>query len=192
MLSPGDLKRGVIIDVDGVPCAVEGITMQTPSSRGGNTIWKVRCRNLRTKQKVDKTYRSGDSIAEPNFEKRSVQFLYNDTTHYHFMDNENYEQFQLANGDIEEESQYLIENLEGVRSLVLEDEVIGIEIPLSVDLEITECDPAVKGNSATARQKNATLETGLVIQVPEHIASGEVVRVDTSTGRFVSRAKKSG
>ncbi len=192
MLSPGDLKRGAIIDVGGAPCAVENITMQTPSSRGGNTIWKVRSRNLRTKQKVDKTYRSGDSIAEPNFEKRSVQFLYSDTTHYHFMDNESYEQFGLARGDIEEESQYLIENLEGVRSLVLEDEVIGIEIPLSVDLEITECDPAVKGNSATARQKNATLETGLVIQVPEHIASGEVVRVDTTTGRFVSRSKKTG
>ncbi len=190
MLSPGDLKRGAIIDVDGAPCVVENITVQTPSSRGGNTIWKVRSRNLRTKQKVDKAYRSGESIVEPFFEKRSVQFLYSDTTHYHFMDNDSYEQFQLARDDIEEESKYLIENLEGVRSLVLEDEVIGIEIPLAVDLEITECDPAVKGNSATARQKNATLETGLVIQVPEHIASGEVVRIDTTTGKFVSRSKK--
>ncbi len=190
MLNPGQLKRGLIIDIDGAPCVIENITMQTPSSRGANTIWKVRTRNLRTKGKVDKAFRSGDTIGEPNFEKRSVQFLYSDAQHFHFMDLEDYNQFQLSREALEEESNYLIDDLEGIKALVLDDEVIGIDLPLTVELEITECDPAVKGNSATARTKNATLQTGLVIQVPEHIAAGEVVKVETSSGKFLGRAGK--
>ncbi len=192
MIQPSDLKRGLIIDIDGAPCTIENITVQTPSSRGGNTIWKVRARNLRTKGKVDKAFRSGDAIGEPNFEKRNVQYLYGDMSGYHFMDLESYDQFTLTKEQIPDESNYLIDNMEGIRSLVLEDEVIGIEIPLAVDLTITECDPDVKGNSATARQKNAILETGLQIQVPEHIDAGELIRVDTTTGKFVGRTNKKG
>jgi len=126
---------------------------------------------------------------EPDFEKRHVQFLYRDPSDLHFMDMDSYDQFALPIDGYSQEAGYLTDNLEGIRSLVLEDEVIGIELPLTVDIVITECDPAVKGNSATARQKNATLETGLVIQVPEHISSGENVRVDTTNGKFISRAK---
>ena len=188
MLNPGDFKKGQIIDIDGHPCMIEKITMQPPSSRGGNTIWKVRARNLRTKQKVDKPFRSGDTAIEPDFEKRHVQFLYRDTTDLHFMDMDSYDQFALPIDGFSEEAGYLVDNLAGIRSLVLEEEVIGIALPLTVEISITECDPAVKGNSATARQKNATLETGLVIQVPEHISNGEIVRVDTTTGKFIRRA----
>ncbi|MCZ6792435.1 MAG: elongation factor P [Planctomycetota bacterium] len=190
MLSPGELKRGRIIDIDGEPCVVESITVQTPSSRGSTTIWKVRGRNLKTKQKVDKAFRSGDTIGEPNFEKRAVQFLYRDTSGFHFMDLQDYDQFALSEKELESESAFLVESLEGLRALVLDEEVIGIELPLAVQLEISECDPAVRGNSATARTKKATLETGLVIQVPEHIAPGERVRIDTTTGKFVGRASK--
>ncbi len=190
MLSPSDLKRGAIIEIDAAPCVVENVSMQTPSSRSANTIWKVRARNLRTKQKVDKAFRSGDSIVEPNFEKRNVQFLYGDTSGFHFMDLADYNQFSLSKEDMEDESNYLVEDLEGIRALILDEEVIGVELPLTVELTITECDPAVRGNSATARAKNATLETGLVVQVPEHTAPGERVRVDTTTGKFLGRAKK--
>ena len=190
MLSPGQLKRGLVIDIDGAPCAIENISVQTPSSRGANTIWKVRARNLKTKQKVDKTFRSGDSIAEPNFERRPTQFLYSDPNHHHFMDLEDYNQFALAREDLESESPYLANDLEGIRALVLDEEVIGIELPLTVDLKIAECDPAVKGDSATARTKKASLETGHVVQVPEHLSPGQTVRVDTTTGKFVSRVSK--
>lgn len=190
MISPGQLKRGAIIDVDGDPCIVEKISVQTPSSRGANTLWKVRARNLRQKRKVDKVYKGGDSIGVPNFERRKVQFLYGDNSGFHFMDLETYDQFMLQRDVIEEEASYLVDNMEGISSLVLEEEVIGIEIPLTVDLKITECNPAVRGNSATGRTKPATLETGLVVQVPEHLDQGEVIRVDTSTGKFVQRAQR--
>lgn len=190
MFSPGELKRGLIIDIEGAPCVVENISVQTPSSRGANTIWKVRARNLKTKQKVDKAFRSGDSIIEPNFERRSVQFLYRDSRQYHFMDLGDYNQFSLDEDEVEAERPYLIEDLEGIRALVLDENVIGIELPLTVDLKITECDPAVKGNSATARTKRAVLETGHAVQVPEHISLGERVRVETSSGKFVGRVSK--
>ncbi|MBN1443791.1 MAG: elongation factor P [Planctomycetes bacterium] len=190
MLSPGDLKRGLIIEIDSAPCIVENVTMQTPSSRSANTIWKVRARNLKTRQKVDKAFRSGDTIAEPNFQKRPVQFLYSDQSGYHFMDLEDYNQFALQRGDIEDEADYLIDSLEGLRALVLDDEVIGIELPLTVELRIAECDPAVRGNSATARSKSAKLETGLVVQVPEHISPGDVIRVEVASGKFVGRVRK--
>ena len=190
MLNPGELKRGTIIEVDGDPCVIENINVQTPSSRGSNTLWKVRSRNLRTKQKVDSVYKGGDAIAEPNFEKRDVQFLYSDSAHFHFMDLGDYNQFALTKEAIDEEANYLVDNMEGIRSLVLDDEVIGIEVPPAVELKITECDPSVKGNSATGRTKPATLESGLVIQVPEHIQQGDVVRIETATGKFVHRSSK--
>jgi elongation factor P len=190
MLSPGQLKRGAIIEIDEAPCVIESIKVQTPSSRGANTLWKVRARNLKTKQKVDKVYRGGDTVPEPNFERRDVQFLYSDTSRLHFMDLEDYNQFSLPREDLEEEASYLIDNVEGIRSLVVDEEVIGVELPLTVDLKITECDPSVKGNSATSRTKSATLETGLTIQVPEHLSAGETLRIDTATGKFVQRVSR--
>jgi elongation factor P len=190
MLSPSDLKKGSIAEIDGMACRVEKVVIQTPSSRGSSTIYKVRARNLKTKQKVDKSFRGGDSIAEPNFEKRSVQYLYKDNEHAHFMDTENFNQFAMSLGDLEEEMGYLVENMEGIDSLVIDNEVIGIELPPTVELAIAECDPAARGNSATSRAKSATLETGLVVQVPEHLSSGEVVRVDVGTGKFVCRVAR--
>ncbi len=190
MASPGDLKRGLIIELDGAPCVVEKLEIQTPSARGGNQLWKIRARNLKTKGKVDKVFRSGDSIVEPHFEKRQVQYLYGDGTHHHFMDLQDYDQFPLSQEMLEDESQYLIENMEGISALIFEEEVIGIELPLVLDLKITECDPTVKGNSATGRTKRAVLESGLVLQVPEHLDQGDTIRVDTTTGKFISRVSK--
>jgi len=132
-------------------------------------------------------YKAGDVIAVPNFEKHPVQFLYRDASGYHFMDLTDYDQFALTPESIEEESRYLIDNMEGISSLVLDEQVIGIELPPTVDLKVVECAPALRGSSATGRTKPATLETGLVVQVPEHLASGVTVRVETGTGRFIQR-----
>ncbi len=190
MLGPSEIKRGLIIDIDGAPCVVESVTMQTPSSRSANSIWKVRARNLKSKQKVDKAFRSGDAVVEPNFEKRDVQFLYTANSVYHFMDLQDFDQFALAQAELGKDTDFLVDNMEGLRALVLDGEVIGVELPLTVELKITACDPSVRGNSATARSKSATLESGAVIQVPEHLAEGDRVRVDTVTGKFVARASK--
>jgi elongation factor P len=183
-----DIKRGLIVNFDGAPCMIETINVQSPSARGAATYYKYRARNLLTKQKVDITLRGGESLPEADFSKRPVKYMYADGTHLHFLDQADFNQYALAAEDLREESQFLSEELEGVSALLYNDECVGIAIPQTVSLRITQCDPQVRGNSATGRTKPATLETGLVIQVPEYLAEGELVKVDTRTGEFLSRA----
>ncbi len=183
-----EIKRGTVINYSDAPCMVESLTVQTPSARGAATIYKYRARNLITKQKVDITLRGTESLDEADFERRAIKYLYADATHLHFMDAENYEQYDLAKEDLAEESNYLTEELEGVVAMIYNDECVGIQVPMTVELKVTECDPGVRGNSATSRAKPATLETGLVVQVPEYLSQGEMVKVDTRTGEYLSRA----
>ncbi len=187
MYTTSDLKKGLIIDFEGAPHLVETLSVSSPQARGGATIYKVRLRNLKTRLKTDKSFRGGDTFAQPDFEKRSVQFLYRDQDSFHFMDAKSFDQFSFEREDIEWESLFLKEEME-LKCFVYNEEVIGLELPPVVELEITETDPAVRGNSATARTKPATLETGHVIQVPEHISTGTVARVDTATGEFLGKA----
>lgn len=188
MLSTNDLKKGVIIEYEGAPCAVESVKVSSPTARGGNTITRVRLRNLRTKQKLDVSFRGGETFPEADFEKRPVQLLYTEKGTYHFMDRENFEQFGIHEDDLEWERNFLKDDMEGVLALRADEELLGIELPNTVALEITETTPAIKGASVNQRTKPATLETGLVVKVPEHIDQGEVIDVDTRTGDFLGRA----
>ncbi len=188
MLSAGDLKKGTAVEIDNTPCIVEDLEIHAPSARGAATLYKVRARNLITGVKIDKTYKGGEVFKEPAFEKRPIQFMYSDADAYHFMDLADYNQFFLPIDQIQNQIDYIIEGIEGIQSLVFNDQIIGIEMPDVVHLKIKDCDPGVRGNSATPRPKKAVLETNLVIQVPEHIESGELVRVDTRTGKFLGRA----
>ena len=113
--------------------------------------------------------------------------MYADATHIHFLDQTDYQQYSLELGDIENERMYIKEGLEGILALIYNDQCIGLQLPSAVELEITQCDPGVKGNSATSRTKPATLETGLELQVPEYLKQGEFIKVDTRTGAYLSR-----
>jgi elongation factor P len=183
-----DIKRGMIVNFGGAPCIIETISVQSPSARGAATFYKYRARNLISKQKVDITLRGGESLDEADFEKRPVKFMYSDGSQLHFLDQTDFNQYSLPAADLEEQAQYLSEDLEGVVALFYNDECVGIDIPQTVTLRIAQCDPYVKGNSATGRTKPAKLDTGLMIHVPEYLAEGELVKVDTRTGEFLSRA----
>lgn len=183
-----DIKRGNIVVYDGAPCIIETINVQSPSARGAATYYKYRARNLVTKQKVDITLRGGDSLAEADFAKRAIKYMYADATDCYFLDQTDYNQYVLPKEDLEEESQYFTEELEGMQALIYNDECIGIQLPLTVALKVIECDPGIKGASATSRTKPAKLETGLVVQVPEYLTPGEVIKIDTRTGQYLSRA----
>ena len=137
---------------------------------------------------MDITLRGGESLPEADFRKRPVKFMYADATHVHFLDQEDYNQYSLAKEDLAEESQYLTESLEGVQALIYNDECVGVQLPVAVALKVVQCDPGVKGASATARTKPATLETGLIVQVPEYLSQGEVIKVDTRTATYLSCA----
>lgn len=114
--------------------------------------------------------------------------MYSDATDFYFLDQNDYNQYALPKEDLEEESSYFTEELEGMQALIYNDECIGIQLPLTVALKVIECDPGIKGASATSRTKPAKLETGLVVQVPEYLTPGETIKIDTRTGQYLSRA----
>jgi elongation factor P len=183
-----DIKTGMILNYNGAPCVIETINVQSPSARGAATYYKYRARNLITKQKIDITLKGGDSLPEADFEKRDVKFMYADATHMHFLDQSDYNQYSIPLEDLVEERRFLTAELEGVLALIYNGECVGIQVPATVSLRVTQCDPGVKGNSATGRTKPATLETGFVVHVPEYLAEGEIVKVDTRSGEYLSRA----
>ncbi|MDD3605347.1 MAG: hypothetical protein PHD86_09200, partial [Kiritimatiellae bacterium] len=125
---------------------------------------------------------------EADFETRNVQYLYKNGDVFTFMDTEDYSQFELNEEEIEDAIPYLVEDMEGITALFSDGRVLGIRMPDVVEMKIEECDPSIKGASATARSKPAKLTTGLTVLVPEYISPGEVIRVDTRTNSFLSRA----
>lgn len=183
-----EIKPGEVVVFEGEPIIIETLNVQTPSARGAATLYKFRGRNAVTRQKIDITLKGTESLDLADFARRDVQVMFTDATHIHLMDTENYNQFELPLDDIREQQPYMPDGLEGVRALIYNDECVGLDIPATVELEIIQCDPGVKGNSATSRTKPATLQTGLIVHVPEYIKQGERVKVDTRTGHFLSRA----
>lgn len=183
-----EIKPGAVMNHDGQPIIIESVSVQSPSARGAATLYKYRARNLITKQKVDITLKGTESLPEADFERRDVKMMYTDPTHIHLLDQESYEQYSLELEHVSDEMPYVTEELEGMQALVYNDECVGIKVPTTVELVVTECDPFVKGNSATGRTKPATLETGLKVQVPEYLAQGERIKVDSRNGEFIGRA----
>ena len=189
MINASDIKRGGRIELDGDPYTVLDVRMQSPSARGAATLVKAKVRNLRTSNVFDKTFKASDKLDEPALELRPVQYLYNDGDGYHFMDTQSYEQFALRGEELGDDAGYLLEGLGGIRSVVFNGKVISIDLPQTVVLKIEQTDPSIKGATAQAQTKPATLETGLIIQVPSYLESGELIQVDTRDGRFLGRAK---
>lgn len=183
-----EIKSGAVVNYNGQPVLIQSISVQSPSARGAATIYKYRARNLITKQKVDIALKGGESLPEADFERRDVKMMYTDPSHIHLLDQENFEQYSLELDQVSGELPYITEELNGMQALIYNDECIGLKIPLTVELLVTECDPFVKGNSATGRTKPATLETGLTVQVPEYLAQGEKIKIDTRNGDFIGRA----
>jgi len=183
-----EVKNGSIVEYDGNPVVIESISVQSPSARGAATLYSFRARNLVTKNKVDIKVKGTDILEEADFQRRSVSLMYADADAMHFMDSENFDQFAISINDLEHEKQFIREGLEGMAALIYKEECVGIQLPMTVELNVTQCDPAVKGNSATSRTKPATLETGLVVHVPEYLKEGERVKVDTRSCEYLSRA----
>ncbi len=183
-----EIKNGTIVEFEGAPVIIETIKVQSPTARGGSTIYKFRARNVITRQKVDFSLKGTESLPDADFERREIKLMYQDSNHVHFLDQEDYQQHSLLLEDLEYERRFITEDLEGMFALVYNGECVGIKLPDTVELLVTQCDPGVKGNSATSRTKPATLETGHVVQVPEYLKEGERVKIDTRTAEYLSRA----
>ncbi len=188
MPKASELKRGMVVDVNGAPHIVKQVEAKSPSSRGAATLYKVRFNNLQTKQKLDESYKGDDFLKEADCLRTEVQYSYFDGESYTFMNMEDFSQYSLNAEELEGQLEYLSEGLEGITALLVDGAIQGIELPQSVVLTITGTAPGIKGASATGRTKPATLNTGAEVQVPEYLEPGEAIKVNTVTGKFMSRA----
>ncbi len=185
MISTGDLRKGLAIELDGVLYNIvdwEHIKM----GRGSAQV-RLKLKDLRKGHTVEKTFQAGEKFARARVERHSMQFLYSDGDFFHFMNNETFEQMALSPDQVGDAAQYLVEN-GNADVLTYGDEPIGVELPTSVTLTITRTDPGYKGDTATGGSKPATLETGKVISVPLFLNEGDKVSVDTRSGDYLGRA----
>jgi elongation factor P len=178
----------MVVELADAAYIVSDIDVRSPSSRGANTLYKVRFNHLKTKQKRDESLKGDDFLKEVDCERRLVQYSYMDGEAFVFMDNETYEQYMLDTNDIGDQDRYITEGLDNIVGVLLEGQIVAVELPASVNLTITDTAPGIKGATAAARTKPATLTTGLEVQVPEYIEPGETIKINTSTGKFMSRA----
>lgn len=188
MPKASDLKKGNVVAINDQPYIVKHIDVQSPSSRGASTLYKVRFNHAISGQKLEQTCKGDDFLKEMELVRRNVQYSYMDGDSYVFMDSEDYTQYHIDAAVLEDQGGYITEGLEGIVAMLLDDQVIGIDLPSSVELEIVDTAPALKGATATGRTKTARLASGLEVQVPEYLATGEVIKVNTVTGKFMSRA----
>lgn len=188
MPKASELKKGMIVEIDGAPHIVKQLEAKSPSSRGAATLYKVRFNNLQTRQKLDSSFKGDDLLKEADCVRVPVQFSYVDGDEYFFMNQEDYSQYAMNATELEEQIPYLVEQQEDIIALIMDGNLVGIELPQSVTLEVIDTPPAITGASATNRSKSATLSTGLEVQVPEYLSTGEKIKVNTITGKYMSRA----
>jgi len=188
MPKASELKKGDVVQYKGDPHIVKQLESKSPSSRGAATLYKIRMNHVKTGQKVDLSLKGDEVLDDIDFERRKMQFSYLDSDGYVFMDEEDYSQHTLSEQDLGDDKFYISDGMESVVGLIVEDQMIGIELPQSMVMTVVETAPGIKGASASARTKPATTSTGLVVQVPEYLETGEQIKVHTEDGRFMSRA----
>lgn len=188
MPKANEIKRGDVVLINDQLLQVKNIEVQSPSARGAATLYKMRFTNVKLGGKHEQRFKGEEIIDKVELIRKAVSYSYDDGMSLVFMDNEDYTQYALDKNDLEEESLYITESIKGLQVMIVDDQVIGLELPQSVDMEIIETAPAIKGASASARTKPATFVTGLTIQVPEYLATGERVRINTVENRFMGRA----
>ncbi|GLB58157.1 elongation factor P [Cytobacillus sp. NCCP-133] len=185
MISVNDFRTGLTIEVDNGIWRVMDFQHVKPGK--GAAFVRSKLRNLRTGAIQEKTFRAGEKVAKAQIDNRKMQYLYANGEQHVFMDNESYEQIELPASTIEYELKFLKENME-VAIMLYQGDSLGIELPNSVELTVTETEPGIKGDTASGGTKPATLETGLTVQVPFFINEGDKLIINTTDASYVSRA----
>ena len=184
MISTGDLKKGVTIELDDKLYAILDYS-HIKVGRGSAQV-RIKLRDVRTGSIIERTYQAGTKFPRARVERRDMQYLYADDQFFNFMNTETYDQIPVDAAKVADAKDFLREN-DTCELILYGDEVIGIQIPASVVLTVTESDPGLKGDTATGATKPATLETGLVVNVPLFIEAGEKIRVNTDTREYIER-----
>jgi len=184
MISTGDVRKGIIIELDGQLMKVLDWT-HIKMARGSAQV-RMKLQNVRKGDIVERTFQAGTRWPRARVEQRKVQYLYGDGDAYHFMDSETYDQFAVSARQIGDDARFLKEGTE-VFVTSHEGEVLGVDLPVTVDLLVTHTEPGFAGDTATGARKAATVETGLLVQVPLFVNEGDTLRIDTRNGEYVTR-----
>ncbi len=185
MFTTSDFRRGLRVQYEGQPYVITEFQHHKPGK--GAAVTRTKMKNLITGQVIDPTFRSGDKVEKPDLEEKTTQYLYNDGETYHFMDPVSYEQYEINKSTLGDCTNFMTDNME-CEVLFYEGKAISIELPNHVVLEVTECDPAVKGDTVQGASKPAIVQTGYKVMVPLFINEGDKLRIDTRTGDYIERA----
>lgn len=184
MIDTGGLRKGLTLDYEGD--LVKVVDYQHVKQGRGSAFVRLTLRNLRTGSTTQQTFQAGSKFQTARLERKRIQFLYADDGQYHFMDVDTFEQYPLNAETLGDTINYLVEN-EVIDLLTYQDQPVDVEAPITVNLEVTQTDPGIKGDTATGGTKPATLQTGVTVNVPLFINIGDVVKVDTRTGDYLER-----
>ncbi|MGM0951914.1 MAG: elongation factor P-like protein EfpL [Pseudomonadota bacterium] len=188
MPKASEIKKNQAVEYQGRVFIVRDIERSVPQGRAGGSLYRMRLYDVVTNQKLDETFKDSDMLNQADLVRRPAVFSYADGDEYVFMDTEDFTQYMLNKNAIEDELLFISEDTEGLTVILVSDSPVGVDLPPTVELDIEETDPSVKGGSATARTKPARLTTGLTVQVPEHISTGDRIKVNVEERRFLSRA----
>ena len=184
MISTGELRKGVAIELDGELWQI--LDYHHIKMGRGSAQVRITLRNIKRGQTVERSFQAGTKWPRASMEKRPVQFLYRDENDYHFMDTDTYDQFHLTADQLGDTVQYLQDGMTLDRTSY-QGETIGVELPVNVDLKVVDTEPGFAGDTQTGARKPATTETGLVVQVPIFVETGDTIRIDTRTGEYQTR-----
>jgi elongation factor P len=184
MIDVNELRKGVTFELDGSLYKV--LDYSHNKTGRGNANIRVKARNLQTGANIERTFSSGQSVQDVRLDFHNVSYLYSDGEFYHFMDSETFEQPAIKGDILDEAAQYLIAGME-VKLTYYKEKPLDIELPTSVDLEVTDSEMAIRGDTATGVTKKVTTSTGLQVQCPQFVKVGDTIRVDTRTGEYVTR-----
>ena len=186
MVSTSNFKKGLKILIKGEPYNI--IDFQHVKPGKGNQFTRTKLKHLVTGSYIDLTIRSGEKFPVPDVLYKDMNFLYKDNEHFYFMDNSSYEQVTISEKSIGESGNFLTENIT-IKICLFNGQAVGIELPKTIQLKITNTDPGLKGNTATSATKPATLETGLVVQVPLHLNTNDIIKINTNDSSYIERVK---
>jgi elongation factor P len=184
MISTGELRKGVAIELDGDLWQI--LDYHHIKMGRGSAQVRITLRNVKRGQTIERSFQAGTKWPRAQLDRRPVQFLYRDGNDFHFMDNDTYDQFHLTAEQLGETAPYLMDGMTLDRTSY-QGETIGVELPVTVDMKVTETEPGFAGDTQTGARKPATTETGLVVQVPIFVETGDTIRIDTRTGEYQTR-----
>ncbi len=186
MYSTSEFRKGLKIELNGEPFTIVDFQHVKPG-KGGAFI-RTTLKSLVSGNVIDRTFRSGEKVEKPDLEEKQMQFLYETENEFHFMDSESFEQLFLTQEQLGDARNYLQENV-NVTLLFHNGKPIGVEVPIFVELTVTSTEPGVRGDTAAGATKPATLETGMIVQVPLFVCEGDVLKIDTRTGKYIERIR---